>query len=113
MKNHLDRDSVLQPQISTPFRPPSNNPYEPTLSGESIELGLEIDTDPNPKNENGTTFSKTRKRALDAGKKTEAATKRPNVEQQKVITDNQRIVYNNFEGERPRLATFANAMIVT
>ena len=105
MKNHLDRDSV-QPQSSTPFRPPSNDPYEPTLSDESIELGLEIDTDQNPQNENGATFSKTRKRALDAGEKAEAASKRPNVEQQKVTTNNQRIVYINFEGERPRLATF-------
>ena len=110
MKNHLDRDSV-QPQSSTPFRPPSNDPYEPTLSNESKELGLEVDRDPNPQNENGTTFSKTRKRTLDAGEKTEAASKRPNVEQQKVITNNQRNVYLNFEGERPRLATFANAMI--
>ena len=109
MKNHLDRDCV-QPQTSTPFRPPTNDPYEPTLSDESIELGLEIDMVPNPQNENGTTFSNTRKRALDAGETTEAASKRPNVEQQKVNTDNQRIVYINFEGERPRLATFANTM---
>ena len=58
MKKNLDPDSV-QPQTSTPFRPPSNDPYEPTLSDESIELGLDIDTDPNPQNENGTTFSKT------------------------------------------------------
>ena len=98
-------------QTSTPFRSPSNDSYEPTLSDESIEWGLEIDTDPNPQNENGTTFSKTRKRALDAGEKAEAASKRPNVEQLKVITNNQRIVYISFEEERPRLATFANAMI--
>ena len=74
-------------------------------------MGLEIDTDQNPQNENGATFSKTRKRALDAGEKAEAASKRPNVEQQKLTTNNQRIVYNKFEGERPRLAAFANAMI--
>ena len=110
MKNHLNRDSV-QPQTSTLFRPPSNDSYEPTLSDESIELGLDIDTDTNPRNENGTTFSKTRKRALDAGEKAEAAIKRPNEEQKKVITNNQRIVYINFEGERPRLANFANVMI--
>ena len=110
MKNQLDRDSV-QPQTSTPFRPPSNDPFEPTHSNENIELGLEIDTDPNPEKENGTTFSKTRKRAIDAGEKAEAASKRPSVEQQKVITNNQRIVFINFEGERPPLATFANAMI--
>ena len=65
---------------------------------------------PNPQNENGTTFSKTRKRALDAGEKTEAASKRPNVEQQKK-TNNPRIVYINFEGERPRLAIFSKAKI--
>ena len=94
-----------------PFRPPSNDPYEPTLSDDSVKLGLEIDMDPNPQNENGTTFSKTRKRALDEGEKTEAASKIPSVEQQKVNTNKQRIVYINFEGERPRLATFANAMI--
>ena len=87
-EKHLDRDSV-QPQTSTPFRPPSNDPHEPTLSDESIELGLEIDTDPNPQNENGTTFSKTQKRALDAGEKPEAASKRPHIEQQKVNTNNQ------------------------
>ena len=74
-------------------------------------MGLEIDTDPNPQNEYGTNFSKTRKRALDAGEKTKAASTCPNVEQQKVNTNNQRIVYINFEEERPRLATFANAMI--
>ena len=74
-------------------------------------MSLDIDTDPNPQNENGTIFSKTRKRALEAGEKAETPSKRPNVEQQKVITNNQRIVYINFEGERPRLATFANAMI--
>ena len=74
-------------------------------------MGLEIDTDPNPQNENGNTFFKTRKRAFDAGEKGEVASKRPNVEQQKVITNNQRIVYIKFEGERPRLATFANDMI--
>ena len=110
MKIHLDRDSV-QPQTSTPFRPPSNDPYDPTLSDESIELGLEIGMDPNPQNENGTTFSKTRKRAPAAGEKAKAASKRPNVEQQKVNTNNQRNVYINFEGWRPRLANFANAMI--
>ena len=109
-------EKSLRPRLCTaankhPFRPPINDPYEPTLSDESIEFSLEIDTDPNPQNENGTTFSKTRKRALDAGEKAEAASKCPNVEQQKVITNNQRIVYINFEGERPRLATFANAMI--
>ena len=117
MKNLLARNCV-QPQTSTP-RPPSNDPYDPNLSDESIELGLEIDMGSNSKNnpeienptENGTTFSRTRKRALDAGEKAEAASKRPNVEQQKVNTTNQRIVYINFEVERPRLATSANAMI--
>ena len=90
----------MQPQISTPFRPPSNNTYEPTLSVDSIELGLEIDMDKNPQTEYGTTFSKTRKGALDKGEKTEAASKRSNAEQQKVNTNNQRIVYINFKGER-------------
>ena len=69
-----------------PFRPHSNDSYEPTVSDDSIELGLEIDMDPNPQNGNGTTFSKTRKWALEAGEKPEAASKRPNVEQQKVYT---------------------------
>ena len=101
----------MQQQTSTPFRPPTNNTYKSTLSDDSMELGLGIDMSPNPQNENGTTFSKTRKRALDAREKAEAAIKRPNVEQQNVNTNNQRIVYINFEGERPRLANFANAMI--
>ena len=118
MKNPSSRNCV-QPQTSTPSRPPSNDLYEPTLSNESIELGLEIDMCLKPKNypenrnptENGTTNTRTRKRALDPGEKAEAASKRPIVDQQKANTNNRRIVYNNFEGERPRLSAFANAMI--
>ena len=106
MKNSSSRNCA-QPQTSTPSRPPSNVPYEPTLSDESIELALEIDENPTKV---GTTNTRTRKRALDAGEKTEAASKRPNVDQPKVNTNNQRIVYINFEGERPLLSSFANAM---
>ena len=61
--------------------------------------------------QNGTTFTRTRKRALEAGEKAEAASKRTIVDQQKTNNNNQRIVYINFEGERPRLSSFANAMI--
>ena len=69
----------------------------------------------NPENENptdnGSTNTRTQKRALDAGEKTEAASKCPNVDQQNANTNDQRIVYINFEGERPRLSPFANAMM--
>ena len=67
----------------------------------------------NPDNptENGTTFIRTRIAALDAGATAEAANKRANVEQQKMNIIYQHIVYVNFEGARPRLAAFANAMI--
>ena len=122
----LEYGKLFSPQLRAaanrhplPSPPPSNAPFEPTLSEESIELGLEIDMGSNPKNnpekenptENGTTFSRTQKQALDAGEKAKAACKCPNGEQQKANTKNQRIVYIIFEGERPRLATFANAMI--
>ena len=118
MTNLLARNCA-QPQTSTPFHPPSKDPYEPTFSDESIELGLEIDMSSDPKNnpenenptENCTTNTRTRKRAPDAGEKAEAASKRPNVDQQKANTNNQRIVYNSFEEKRPRLSAFANAMI--
>ena len=68
-------------------------------------MGLQIDENPTKV---GTINTRTQKRALDAGEKAEAASKRPNVDQPKVNTNNQRIVYINFEGERPRLYAFAN-----
>ena len=52
MKNPLARNCV-QPQSAaacTPFHPPSKDSYEPTLSDESRELGLEIDMGSDPKN---------------------------------------------------------------
>ena len=57
MKSPLARNCV-QPQTGNPLHPPSNDPYEPTLSDESIDLGSEIDSvsDPNthPENKNPT-----------------------------------------------------------
>ena len=48
MKNSLARDCV-QPQTSTPFHPPTKDPYEPTISDESRELGLETNMGSDPK----------------------------------------------------------------
>ena len=117
-------DKPFSPQLRATankhtFHPPSKDPYEPTFSDESIELGLEIDMGSDPKNnpenenltENCTTNTRTRKRAPDAGEKAKAASKHPNVDQQKENTNNQRIVYISFEEERPRISAFANAMI--
>ena len=118
MKNHLAREFV-QPQTSTLFHPHSNDPYEPTLSDESKELGLEIDMGSNPKTtpkmktqpKTVPLFLEPENMPLTQVKKTEVARRRPNAEQQKGNTNNQRIVYINFEAERPRLAIFANATI--
>ena len=81
----LQPRNCVQPQTSTPFYPPSNDPYDPTLSDESIDLGLEIDsgseTKNNPENKNAAeigTFTRTGKRALDAGEKAKDANIRPN-----------------------------------
>ena len=78
-----------QPQTSTRFHPPSKDPYEPSISDDSIDLVLQInfgldskDNSDNDKNEtaNGINFTRAQKGALNAGKNAKAANKRATVE---------------------------------
>ena len=103
MKNKSVRNCV-HPQISTPFDPPSKDPYEPILSDESTELGLKIEMVSNPENNpNMKTQPKTVPllQERENGPLTKAKKPKPLVnvlmyEQQKANSCNQRIVYNIF-----------------
>ena len=66
-----------QSQTSTLFHPPANDPNELTHSDDSVDLGLEIDSGIDPKNnpdnenptENGNAFNRAQKGALTQAKK--------------------------------------------
>ena len=84
MINPLGSNRAQQETCSL-FRSPPNDPYEPTFSEDSINLGIDAGLDPknNPYNDkptkNGTTFPGARKRTLGAGDKAEVAEKCPKV----------------------------------